>query len=327
MTGEGIPDLLSLLVKLTQTRMASRLQLSGKVECSVLEVRQDEGLGHTIDVILSDGSLKLNDRIVLSGLCGPIDTTIRALYEPAPLKEIRFKGEFKSIGEAFAAAGVKICAQGLENAVAGSRLRVCGENDDIESLKQKAIADVSGILGKVDAAGKGVSLQSSTLGALEAFLEYLKSEKIPVCNIAVGPVRKKDVLAASVMLEKKPEYACILAFNVRVDREIEQFAEEVGVKIFKGEIIYNLKDFFLDYIADLKQKTKKEGKPVFPVIMSIIPEFVLMKHNPIILGCKVEAGKLLVGTPLAAIMDEKVFGNVNKNVFSKTILQNFKCTF
>lgn len=64
-------------------------------------------------------------------------------------------------------------------------------------------------------------VQASTLGSLEALLEFLKTSKIPVCNIAIGPVHKKDVLKATQVLAKteravKKEFATILAFDVRV---------------------------------------------------------------------------------------------------------------
>ena len=53
-------------------------------------------------------------------------------------------------------------------------------------------------------AGEGVCVQASTLGSLEALLEFLRSPavKIPVSGINIGPVHRRDVMRASVMLEK-----------------------------------------------------------------------------------------------------------------------------
>ena len=67
---------------------------------------------------------------------------------------------------------------------------------------------------------KGVYVQASTLGSLEALLGFLKDSKIPVrfvnsqisCRIidtfkqysgvSIGPVHKKDVMKCSVQLER-----------------------------------------------------------------------------------------------------------------------------
>jgi hypothetical protein len=90
-TGEGIPDLLMLLVQLTQQMMVKKLMLSNCVECTVLEVKAIEGLGTTIDVVLVNGSLNRGDTIVVCGMSGAIVTQIRALLTPQPLRELRIK--------------------------------------------------------------------------------------------------------------------------------------------------------------------------------------------------------------------------------------------
>ena len=90
-TGEGVPDMIMLLVNLTQQRMSDRLMYLSEIECTVLEVKVIEGLGTTIDVVLSNGILHEGDRIVVCGLNGPIVTQIRALLTPQPLRELRIK--------------------------------------------------------------------------------------------------------------------------------------------------------------------------------------------------------------------------------------------
>lgn len=136
--------------------------------------------------------------------------------------------------EVKAALGIKISAPDLEKAIAGSRLLVVGPDDDEEELKDEVMSDLTSLLNNIDKSGRGVCVQASTLGSLEALLDFLKSSKIPVSGINIGPVYKRDVMRAGTMLEKAKELACILAFDVPIDKDAERLAEEMGIKLFKG---------------------------------------------------------------------------------------------
>ena len=131
---------------------------------------------------------------------------------------------------------MKVVAPDLEKAVAGSRLLVCGPDDDEEDLVKEVMSDYTALLDSVDKSGRGVCVQASTLGSLEALLDFLKSSKIPVSGINIGPVHKKDVMRSATMLEKAKELACILCFDVDVDKEAERLAEEMGIRLFKGTV-------------------------------------------------------------------------------------------
>lgn len=180
-TGDGLPDLLFLLVLLTQRMMAESLRYLGThLECTVLEVKVAEGLGTTIDVILANGILKEGDRIAVCGLNGPIVTTIRALLTPQPLRELRVKSVYQHHKRVKAALGVRVCAPDLERAVAGSQLVVIDRSTDEETAKASVMQDLTAILDSVDKSGRGVCVQASTLGSLEALLAFLANSKIPV---------------------------------------------------------------------------------------------------------------------------------------------------
>lgn len=307
-TGEGIPDMLKLLTTLTQERMTSSLMYLSEVECTVLEVKVIEGLGTTIDVVLSNGVLREGDRIVLCGLNGPITTNIRALLTPAPLKELRLKSQYVHNKEVKAALGVKIAANDLEHAIAGSRLLVVGPDDDEEDLEEEVMSDLENLLSKVSKDQRGVSVQASTLGSLEALLEFLKDMKIPVSNISIGPVYKRDVMMAGTMLEKAKEYAVMLCFDVKVDKEAQAYADEVGVKIFTADIIYHLFDDFTKHMRELTEKRKEESKllAVFPCVLK--PVAVFNKKDPIVLGVDVLEGSLRPLTPIAVVKNNPVTG-------------------
>ena len=184
--------------------------------------------------------------------------------------------------------------QGLEHAIAGTSLYVVGRDDDLEEIKRLAMEDMESVLSRIDKSGEGVCVQASTLGSLEALLEFLKSPavQIPVSSISIGPVHKKDVMKASVMLERKKEYATILAFDVKVTPEAREYAEEVGVKIFMADIIYHLFDQFKAYIENIKEEKRREAadEAVFPCVLKIIPNCVFNKKDPIVLGVDVLEG-------------------------------------
>ena len=147
-------------------------------------------------------------------------------------------------------------------------------------------------------------MQASTLGSLEALLEFLKTTaKIPVCSISIGPVYKKDVLKAMKVLAQekvKKEYATILAFDVRVTPEAQQFADHEGIKIFTAKIIYHLFDEFTAYVKHCQDSRKEEGgtTAIFPCALEIVKDAVFRQSNPIIMGVTVKAGILKIGTPL-----------------------------
>lgn len=300
-TGCGVPDMVQLLISLTQRMMAGELLYLSALECTVLEVKVMEGLGTTIDVILSNGVLREGDRIVVCGLHGPIVTSIRALLTPQPLREMRVRGQYVHHKQVRAALGVKICAAELDKAVAGSQLLVLGPRDSEAALREAVMADLAQMLASVDKSGQGVCVQASTLGSLEALLAFLRDSKIPVSGIAIGPVHRKDVVRASVMLEQAREYACLLAFDVKVDRDAQDLADETGVRIFRADIIYHLFDQFTAYMAALTEQRRRDLAPeaVFPCVLRIVPGCVFNKRDPIVLGVDVLDGCLRVGTPLA----------------------------
>lgn len=301
-SGEGIPDLLLLLVQWAQKTMEEKLTFVDEVQCTVLEVKVVEGHGTTIDVVLVNGILHEGDQIIVCGMQGPIVTTVRALLTPHPMRELRVKGTYLHHKEIRAAQGVKISAQGLEHAIAGTALYVLGPDDDLDKLKEAVMEEMTRVRNRIDRSGEGVYVQASTLGSLEALTEFLKSPavNIPFCDFSIGPVHKKDVMKASVMLERKKEYATILAFDVKVMPDARDLAEESGVRIFVADIIYHLFDQFTAYIKNLKEEKKKESaeEAVFPCVLKIMPNCVFNKKDPIVLGVDVLEGIAKVGTPL-----------------------------
>lgn len=307
-TGEGIPDMLKLIIQLTQERMVGSLMYLSEVQATVLEVKQIEGFGMTIDVILSNGVMKEGDRILLCGTEGIIKTNVRALLTPELLKELRLKSQYVHNKEIKAALGVKIVAPGLEKAIAGSRLLVAGPDDDEDDIEDELENDLEALFSRVERSGRGVSVQASTLGSLEALLDFLKSCKIPVANVGIGPVSKRDVMQCGAMLEKSPDYAVMLCFDVKVEKEAQAYAEDNSIKIFTADIIYHLFDSFTKHMDEVLEKKKEDSKllAVFPCILQ--PVAVFNKTGPIVVGVDVTDGQLKLNTPIAAVKHNATTG-------------------
>ena len=90
-SGEGMGNLIGMLVKLSQTKLAKRLAFSEELQATVLEVKAIPGLGTTIDICLVNGTLREGQTMILAGTEGPIITPIKALLTPQKMQDLRVK--------------------------------------------------------------------------------------------------------------------------------------------------------------------------------------------------------------------------------------------
>ncbi|XP_035431132.2 eukaryotic translation initiation factor 5B [Spodoptera frugiperda] len=307
-TGEGMGNLLAMIVQACEGPLHKRLVFSQQLLATVLEVKAIPGLGTTIDTILINGTLHEGDTMVLAGTDGPIVTQIRSLLMPQPMKELRVKNAYIEHKEVVGAQGVKIAAKELEKAIAGLNLLVAQKPDEVDVLKEEVARELKSALSSIKLSERGVYVQASTLGSLEALLEFLRTSNIPYSAIRIGPVVKRDVMKASAMLEHDSQFATILAFDVKIERDAQEMADQLGVKIFAADIIYHLFDKFTAYREELKQRKREEFKhiAVFPCKLKVLPQFVFNSRDPIVMGVMVEAGIVKEGTPICVPSQEFV---------------------
>jgi translation initiation factor 5B len=303
-TGEGVQDVLLLLCQMGQYKLADRLMWHANLECTVLEVKAIDGLGMTVDVLVVNGHLKEGDKAVFCTLDGPVVTEIRGLLTPPPSREMRVKSEYIHHKQVKGALGVKLIGNHLEKVMAGTPVMVVGPDDEEEDIKAEVMSDLTSLEGKLSTDKVGVLVQASTLGALEALLQFLREDTkppIPVSAIGIGTIHKKDVTKISVMNDKgHSEFATILAFDVNVEREAREYAQEMNVKIMTAEIIYHLFNQFTAYMERINEQRRSDATSVavFPSIIKILPQHIFNQKDPIIFGAEVVEGKLKVGTPL-----------------------------
>ncbi|RDD53823.1 MAG: translation initiation factor IF-2 [Candidatus Korarchaeota archaeon NZ13-K] len=298
-TGEGIPDLLAILFGLVQRYMLDRLEVTTEEgRGTVLEVRQQPGLGTVLTAIIYDGTIRRGDTIVVAGARGPVVTKVRSLLIPEPLQEMRMTKRFRGVDEVSAAAGVMISAPDLEEVLAGSPIYVVRDPSVLDSVKREVQEEVERILIKTDRVG--VIVKADALGTLEALVSQIEKEGIPVRRADIGDVTKADVFEAAVMRGSDERYAAILAFNVRVPEELRREALSRGVVIFEDVIIYTLIEKFKSYLEDLRRREEERvlSQAIFPAEILVLPNFVFRRSEPAIVGIEVLSGSIRPGYPL-----------------------------
>ena len=313
-TGEGIAELLMVLVGLTQQYMKRQLQTTeGPAKGSVLEVKEEPGLGLTLNTIIYDGTLQKDDLVVVGGKDQPIVTRIRTILVPKPLDEIRDpRDRFTSVDCVYAAAGVKIVASGLEGALAGAPLYAVPAGEEPEKYAKIVADEIKKIRIITDI--EGIILKADTLGSLEAIAEILKQNNVQIRIADVGDVSKRDVIEASVVKSREPLAGVILAFGVKILPDAEEEAANSCVLVFKEPIIYNLIDKYLEWLK-MKREAKIEQefeKLVKPGKILVLPGFVFRRAKPAIFGVEVLGGQLKPKYSLVRAEDGADIGEVQQ---------------
>jgi len=299
-TGEGIPELLAVLVGLTQQFLRKQLRTTkGAARGTVLEVKEEPGLGVTVNAIVYDGVLKRGDTIVIGGREKPIVTKVRAILLPKPLDEIRDpRDKFSSVDEVAAASGVKIAAPELEAAIAGAPLYAVPSEDRVDEFVQMVAEEVQRLRIATDI--EGIVLKTDTLGSLEAIADILKRNEVPIRLADVGDVSKRDVTEAAVVKEHEPLYGAVLAFNSKILPDAQEEAISQGVPVFEHNIIYHLVDNYLDWMKKEQEArlSKEFERFIMPAKLKVLPGFVFRRAKPAIFGVEVVGGTIKPKAPL-----------------------------
>ena len=313
-TGEGIPELLMVLIGLTQQYLKKQLQTTeGPAKGSILEIKEEPGLGLTLNSIIYDGTLNKDDVIVIGGKEKPIVTRIKAILVPKPLDEMRDpRDKFTSVESVFAAAGVKIVASDLEGALAGAPLYAVGPNETTSKYSKIIEDEIKKI--RIATQIEGVILKADTLGSLEAIAEILKQNNVQVRIADVGDVSKRDIIEASAVKSHDPLLGVILAFGVKLLPDAEEEAAARGVQIFKEQIVYHMIENYLKWVKS-KSEAKIEaeiGKLVKPAKIRVIPGYIFRRAKPAIFGVEVLAGTLKPKINLVRAEDGEDIGELEQ---------------
>ena len=291
LTAEGIPDLLAVLMGLSQRFMKEEMAIDvfGPGEGTVLEVKDERGFGATIDTVVYDGVIHNGDTVVVGGQNDPIVTEVRALLQPRPLEEIRTEKQFEKVAEVGAAAGVKIAAPDLDDAMAGAPVRVVRDRpvDDVIADVKAELAEI-----EVDTAEDGVVVKADTLGSLEAMANALREAEVPIMRAEAGDIAPRDIAIAETA--NQDEHKALLGFNVDVLTNAEGELESADVKLFTNDVIYQLIEDYETYVEE-RQRAQQEtvlDKVVRPARFRLLPDHTFRQNDPAVVGVEVIAGTL-----------------------------------
>ncbi len=312
-TGEGIADLLLVLIGLSQKffEMTLRLHLEKAGVGTILEKKEERGLGTTIDVILYDGKISVGDTIVGGGTDEePIVTKVKALLKPRALQEIRVEQRFERVKTVNAASGVKIVAPNIETALPGAQVRVVGEGDVLENVVKLVKSEIEEM--RMETSPEGLIIKADTMGSLEALASELRDEEIEEIKKAeVGNISKRDVIDAGTV--KNRYSGVILGFNVDLLPDAKEMVRENGIPVFISDVIYRLIGEYKDWMKGEKEKEKREiiERLPTPAKIKILPGCVFRQSKPAIVGVEVLGGKIQTGVDLIKA-DGTNIGTINE---------------
>ena len=306
-TGEGISDLLMVMIGLAQRYMSDALKLvvEGAGAGTVLEVKEERGLGTTLDVILYDGTLSVGDEIAVATQGAVIVTKVRSLLKPRPMKEILVEERFERVKSVVAASGIKVSAPNLEGVIAGSPFFVIrGNRDEVEARIRKEMTEIH-----VNLAEEGIVIKADTIGALEALCKELEGKQIGVMRAEVGAVSRLDLIETETI--KNPVNRVLLSFNTPILPDAAEMIKDPlykQVKIFEGRVIYQLIDQYIEWKDEQKrlQERLRFEHVVMPAKIRLLPDCVFRQSNPAVVGVRVLGGKLRSGVDLIKLDGKKV---------------------
>lgn len=305
-TGEGIPDLLLIIVGLAQRFLEKNLRKEeGAGEGSILEIKEEKGLGTTLDTIIYAGTVKRGNTVVLWTKSGPLITKVKAILKPKPLDEIRDPRErFDRVEEVSAAAGVKLILQEYGDIMAGTTIRVAEKGREREIAEEmKDLYEVS-----IETDESGVIIKADAIGSLEALAYELKEIGVPIKRAEVGPISRRDMVDAATIQD--PLRKVILGFNVSLLPEAKEVLSE-DVTVFTGNIVYKIVEDYEEWLGKKREELEKKSRELVthPGSFRILPDYIFRLSKPAVVGVRVLAGRIRSGQRLLK-EDGRVVGKI-----------------
>ena len=249
-SGQGVDNLLEMMLL-----QADVLELTAnpkrRANGYVIEAELEQGFGPSATLLVTGGTLKVGDAILIGEHFGKVRSLIddrgRRIKEAAPSTPVKCTG-LSGVPEAGAEFRVMLDEKRART-LAEESARARKEQE----LSQTKAFSLDALMSQMSAGDKrelNVVVKSETQGSLEAIVEALrgiKSEKVTlkIIGTGTGNVSLTDVKSAAA------GKAVIVGFDIGCDAGVQQQARHDGVRISSFRIIYELIDHVKTSMLDL----------------------------------------------------------------------------
>lgn len=310
-TGEGIADLLALLVYTAQNWMLKKIIYQDTVSCTIMESKYDKHNGYTIDVILNNGTINVGDKFVVSTITGPNICTVRNLLIPSALTQLGKKTNWDYKDSVRASIGCKIIGSNLDGAYPGTHLfpiKTCGasasagastEADAINNANQ----EINAVWKSYDFISPGVFIGTQTFGELDAGYSIFQKAGINIAGAYIGEPSNKfiDLILMKTEADTLPENRIYLYFGAFNNTDVFEYAKKKDITLLSSEVIYKLVELYkIEKEKMIKARQNINNNVIFPVEMVILKQYIFMKGGSehLMFGVKIKKGTLYKNTPI-----------------------------
>ena len=256
-TGDGVDQLLEMIL-LQADVLELTANPSRRANGYVVEAELEQGFGPTAMLLVTGGTLKVGDAILIGEHFGKVRSLIddhgRRIREAPPATPVKCTG-LSGVPEAGAEFRVM-----LDEKRARTLAEETARRRKEEELSQSKAVSLDALLSKMGEDGKrelSVVVKADTQGSLEAIvgaLREIKSEKVSlkIISTGTGSVSLTDVKSAAA------GKAVIVGFDIGNDSGVQSQARHDGVKISSFRIIDELIDHVKKCMLDLLPPEYKE---------------------------------------------------------------------
>lgn len=256
-TGEGVDALLENILVQAEV-LELQANPNRRANGFVIESELQQGLGPCATLLVTGGTLKVGDAILIGEHFGKVRALIddhgRRIKEAPPATPVKCTG-LSGVPEAGSEFRVM-----LDEKRARTLAEQTAQEKKEEALANSKASTLDALMSAMAAEGKrelNVIVKSDTQGSLEAIVQALneiKSEKVSlnIIGTGTGNVSLTDVKSAAA------GKAVVVGFDIGNDAGVQSQARHDGVRINSFRIIYELLDHVKNCMLDLLPPEYKE---------------------------------------------------------------------